>query len=75
MYTPLLAAVSVAALIALAPLATPTIADAMDAGDLFEPLTCAMAHSGPCLLTHDNIDPSQLRPHVGRGKPVLAALD
>jgi hypothetical protein len=74
MYNPLLAAAAVAALIAFAPLSTPRLLTALDAGDLFAPLTCAMAQSGPCFLTHEYADPAQDRLHPKRLQPMLAAM-
>lgn len=73
MYTPLLAAVAVASMIALAPITTPKLLSALDVGDVFEPLTCAMAHSGPCFQTHEYGGPPKERSHPNPHRPVLAA--
>ncbi len=74
MYTPLLAAGAVAALIAFAPIATPRLLTALDVGDVFEPLTCAMAHSGPCFLARDHVDPAEAGSRRKQVQPMLAAM-
>jgi hypothetical protein len=76
MYTPLLAAAAVAALIAFAPTTTFYVSGyasaAFDGIDVFDPLTCAMAHSGPCYLTHEHAGPKLVHPK--RLQPMLAAM-
>ena len=72
MHMPLLAACAAAFLIASAPSMTPPLLDAMDVADIFEPLTCAMAHSASCHMTRELDDPSRAIGQAKRSRPMLA---
>ena len=73
MYLPLLAACAAATLIAFAPMTAPSLSDALDVSDLFQPLKCAMAHSGSCALgaVHRDRVPARKVP----SRPLIAAAD
>ncbi len=73
MYTPLLAASAAALIIALTPIATPTLIDALDVSDVFLPLRCAMANSGSCAIVSVHRHLTSM--HKVRSRPLLAAAD
>jgi hypothetical protein len=73
MSMPLLAAAAVAVLISFAPTATPMLIKAADAADIFDVLSCAMAHQGPCLLARDPGETLQTPLMEKRNRPMLAA--